>query len=280
MNCHAAYGPGDTIPPTTTSNAKASYIGPAEIGFSITDNGKVGVGRTFYQLDGGAVTAAGKTVLIEDSGDHELTFWSKDQSGNTEQPPNTVLFTVGEDTTPPTTTSDARASYSQGATINLTATDDGAGVKGTYYSINGGDTQTGTTVIIPPTSGTLTYTLTFWSEDNVGNTESPHTVSFTVTSGGGILRLTWGDSDSNGSPCPSDPDAAANWTIRRGTSVVATGSGACPGWSGVNDITVPVHPTPYSVIIDWYDSYYEYWDQSAFSNISVTTPGQVIRLEY
>ena len=92
-NCHAAYGPGDVTPPVTSSDALAEYIGPAEIGFSITDNGKVGVGRTFYRLDGGAVTAAGKHLFITAPGQHQLDFWSVDQSGNTEAPPKNASFT-------------------------------------------------------------------------------------------------------------------------------------------------------------------------------------------
>jgi hypothetical protein len=155
-------------------------------------------------------------------------------------------------------------------------------VKVTYYSINGGAPLTGTTVIIPATSGTFTYTLSFWSEDNAGNIESPHTVSFTVTSGGGTLRLVWGDSDTTGvSPCvPGDDGEYANWTIRRGTTLVTSGNGVCPGWSGVNDISVPVSPTPYSVLINWWNADEGYMDQTNFPNNFVTTPGVIIRLSY
>ncbi|MEJ2200894.1 MAG: hypothetical protein P8X63_07760, partial [Desulfuromonadaceae bacterium] len=284
-NCHAAFAPGDVSPPTTSTDALATYVGPAKIGFSISDNGKVGVGRTFYQLDGGAVTAAGKHLFVgnDAAGQHELKFWSKDQSGNTELTQNTVYFSVVEDTAPPTTNSDAQASYSQGAVITLTATDASTlGVKNTYYSINGGAPQTGTRVEIPAASGTLSYTLTFWSEDWAGNVEAQHSVSFTVTSGNGILRLVWGDSDVNGSPCAGDPEAWADWTVYRGGfsgPVVATGSGSCPNWDGVDDVSVPVGYT-YSVRVNWWDSYYGYDDQTDFPNNAVTTPGQVIRLSY
>jgi hypothetical protein len=232
-------------------------------------------------LDGGAVTAAGKTVFVDAPGSHELKFWSKDQYGNTELSPNTVSFSLVEDSTPPSTISDAQASYSQGATIHLTATDSESGVEETYYIINGGTTQTGTTVSIPATSGT--YTLTFWSEDWAGNIEPKKSVSFTVTSGNGTLRLVWGNSDASGPPCPGDPTASASWTIRKGSwfgPIIASGSGACPNWTGVENITVAIGSTPYFVRVDWWDSYYGYDDQTDFPNVYVTTPGQVVRLSY
>jgi hypothetical protein len=136
---------------------------------------------------------------------------------------------------------------------------------------------------VPATSGTIDYTLTFWSEDWAGNVEAQHSANFTVTSGNGILRLVWGDSDAPGSNlCGNDPEAWADWTIRRGSwsgPIVASGGGGCPNWDGVDDIAVQVGYT-YFVTIPWWDSHYGWADESAFGNISVTTPGQVIRLSY
>jgi hypothetical protein len=284
LNCHSAYTAGDGSPPVTTSHALDEYVGPARIDFSITDNGKVGVGRTFYRLDGGAVTAGGKNLFVGTPGQHTLEFWSKDQSGNTESAPNNVFFNITEDATPPATVSNAKSSYYQGAVIDLTATDASTlGVKQTYYSLNGSAATTGTKVVIPPINGTIDYTLTFWSEDWSGNIETQNSVSFSVTSGTGTLRLVWGDSDVSGSPCPGDPEAWASWTIRKGGwsgPVVASGSGGCPNWDGVDDVTVPVGSTPYLVIIDWWDSQYGGDDQTTFSDVSLTTSGEVVRLSY
>jgi hypothetical protein len=60
--------------------------------------------------------------------------------------------------------------------------------------------------------------------------------------------------------------------------VVATGSGASPNWDGVDDIAVSIDSTPYFVEIFWS------WDGeeggSNFSNVYVTTPGQIVRLSY
>jgi hypothetical protein len=281
LNCHAAYAPGDLTPPVTTSNALAEYYGPARIDFSIRVNGKVDIGRTFYRLDGGAVTA-GSYVLVSNPGTHELEFWSKDQYGNAELAPNYVYFSIVNDNTPPVTTSNAQASYNQGAVITLTATDDSLlGVKTTYYRLNGGATQTGTSVVIPATPGTIAYTLTFWSEDWAGNVEAQKSVNFTVTSGTGTIRLVWGNSDANPADKPAGEDWA-DWIIRSGSwtgTVVARGSGsALNNWDGVDDITVSAGSTPYFVEIFW--SWQSEEGGSNFSNVYVTTPGQVVRLSY
>jgi len=284
-NCHAKYTTNDTTPPISRSNALAEYVGPALIDFSIQDNGKVGVGRIFYQLDGGTTTAGGKKLFIMAPGQHQLDFWAMDQNGNTESAPNSVFFNIIEDTTAPTTTSNARASYVGWNNIILTASDASTlGVKYTYYQLDGGPIQTGTTVSVPTTSGIISHTLTFWSEDWTGNVETKHSVNFTTTNGAVTLRLVWGDSDLSGSPCTGDPEAEAKWTVTRlgapGTRpiTVATGASGCPNWDGVDDVSVQVGYT-YHLSIPWWDSYYGYWDQTD-TNVSATTPGQVIRVSY
>ena len=282
LNCHATYGPTDSTPPVTTSNALPSYIGPAFIDFSMRDNNdKVGIGRTYYTLDSGPEIGQGK-VFVTAPGAHVLEFWSVDQSGNVETTRKSTSFTITEDVTPPSTTSDAASNYYQGGTITLTATDNSTlGVKATYYSLDGGPTQTGTSINVPTLNGT--HTLVYWSVDWAGNIESQRSVTFTVVSGTGTIRLVWGNSDSAGSPCPGDPEANAAWTIYKGGSwsgqIVNQGSGGCPDWSGVNDVSVPVDPAQYLVVVDWYDSYWGFDDQSVFY-VSVTAPGQTIRLSY
>lgn len=283
LNCHATNASGDTAPPVTSTNALNVYNGPAKIDFLITDNGKVGLGTTFFKLDGGQVTA-GSQLFVNTAGSHTLEFWSIDQAGNVESPAHTVSFDVVIDTTPPTTISNAQSSYNQGGVITLSATDDSIlGVKATYYRLDSGAVQTGTSVTVPTTGGIHTYTLEFWSEDWAGNVEPPKSASFTVTSGTGTIRLSWSDSDIYGSPCSGDPDANAAWTIRKGSwsgPVVASGYGGCPNWSGVADIAVQAGSTPYFVTVDWWNSYEEFDDQTTFANVLVTTPGQTVVRKY
>jgi hypothetical protein len=234
LNCHATFDPEGVTPPVTTANIQPVYDGPATIDFSITENGKVGVGRTFYRLDSGPETAAGKNLLVAAPGSHGLEFWSMNQAGNAESDHNIVTFTILADTTPPTTTANAQTTHNQGEVITLTATDASTrGVKTTYYRLGAGPIQTGTSVVVPATTGTIVYTLAFWSEDWSGNVESENSASFTVTGGTGTIQLVWGNSDSGDSPCPGDPDAEASWIIGKvgSNTVVASGSGGCPNWS-------------------------------------------------
>jgi hypothetical protein len=92
---------------------------------------------------------------------------------------------AGIDLTPPTTTSDAGATYStSGGTIKLTASDNagGSGVASTWYRLGGSGAYTqGTSIPVPTTAGS--YTLYFYSVDVAGNAESPaKTATFQVSS--------------------------------------------------------------------------------------------------
>ena len=63
------------------------------------------------------------------------------------------------------------------ATVQLNASDGGSGVAATHYKINNGATQTGTSVHIASDG---TYTMSYWSVDNAGNTESPKTATIMI----------------------------------------------------------------------------------------------------
>ncbi len=280
-NCHAVFNTGDSLPPVTTSDAQPGYVGAARIRFSVTDGGKVAVATTYHRLNGGALRA-GSSMWVDQPGAYTLEFWSVDQAGNIESP-NTVVFTIATDATPPVTTSNAQSAYYAPATITLTATDNGStGVKATYYTLNSGPVETGTRISIPqPASGTDSYTLEFWSEDWSGNVEAPNTVSFTVTGGEGTIRLVWGDCDITGDPPPDG--AYAYWYIRRGSStgtIVHSGSGSMPGWSGVDDIVLPVSGTAYYVDIWWYYPPNGWEDNTVFPDVHISEHGDLVRLSY
>ncbi len=173
----------DTTAPSTTSDAAASYTGYATIALSATDAG-TGVRTTYYRLDSGAQTA-GKSLTVSTPGDHTLTFWSVDDIGNAEAP-KSVNFTVvaaPADVTAPVTTSNAAPSYTGTAVVTLSASDTGgSGLRSTYYELDGSAQRTGTSVTVPaPISGTASHTLTFWSDDYAGNTETAKSVTFTVS---------------------------------------------------------------------------------------------------
>lgn len=181
VDCHAHPDPGDTTGPTTEATVLSSYVGAARISFDMNDSGRVGIGLTFRRLDGATATT-GDVLDVTTAGSHTLEYWSVDQNGN-EGAHATVDFTVVPDTTPPTTTSNAKSAYEGPASITLSASDSSfLGVKGTYYSLNGAPVQTGTTIsIAQPASGTASYALEYWSDDYSNNEETHHIVNFTVT---------------------------------------------------------------------------------------------------
>jgi len=171
--------PVDSTPPVTTSDAKTTYVSTATIKLTATDTGGSGVAATYYRLDGGLQTS-GTTVVVSSLGAHTLEFWSVDVKGNTELH-KTAAFTITAppDTTPPVTTSDAKATYVATATIKLTATDASSAVTATYYKLDGGAQVAGTSITVNTVGA---HTLEFWSVDAKGNIEMPHkTASFSIT---------------------------------------------------------------------------------------------------
>ncbi|RJX18892.1 MAG: hypothetical protein C4563_08835 [Desulfobulbus sp.] len=267
-NCHALYNPADTTPPVTTSNAKTSYLGPARIEYTVRDGGKVVVAQSYSRVDGGP-DLMGSSILVTETGDHTLEFWSVDQANNEESPPKEAQFNIIDDTTPPVTTSNAQTSYYNFASISLTATDDGdLGPKTTYYSLDGEETKTGTSVYVSGATGTFDHALDFWSEDWSGNVETATRVDFSITKGTGTFRM-WG----GGTSCANDPDADAFWIIKRNDyngTVLAEGTDGC-------NVDFPVGPTIYFIMVEWWNPD-GYWDEDYYGTYSLTSHGDVIEL--
>lgn len=185
QNCGGCHTFTDTAAPTTGSNAAASYLGMGVVNLTISDPFPTsGIAHTYYKIDGGA-QAEGTQIRVpgptSGSAVHTVEYWSIDNSGNTESPHKSKTFTLTADTAPPETTSNAKSAYTGPAVITFTATDNGsAGVKATYYTVDGGAAQTGTVVTIAqPVSGTVAHTVQFWSVDWSNNTEGVHTASLT-----------------------------------------------------------------------------------------------------
>jgi hypothetical protein len=168
----------DTIAPTTTSDAVASYAGVASVRLTATDNvGGSGVSATYYRLDGAAQTA-GNSVSVSAIGYHTLQFWSVDVAGNVETPTSVSFWVTVPDTTPPHTTSDAVAAYAGSATVRLSATDSQSAIYATYYRLDGALAAIGTVVTVTSPGA---HTLEFWSVDAAGMVEtSHHTAAFTI----------------------------------------------------------------------------------------------------
>jgi len=141
---------------TLTSSAPASDASHFTATFTSGRNRAVAVVWSGSSHEGATVEGLGTKV--------EMIWWSEDDA-----------FV---DRTPPITTSDAVDSYdSPTVTIHLTATDAG-GVAATYYRLDGGAVQTGTTVDVLSAGW---HTLEFWSVDESGNMEQTEYAYFTMT---------------------------------------------------------------------------------------------------
>jgi outer membrane protein assembly factor BamB len=168
----------DVGSPATTASVNGTldngwYQGPAQVTLTAADSAS-GVANTFYTIDGGATQTYASPFNITADGTHSIKFWSVDAVGNSE--PQQSL-TVQVDSTAPTTvispggTAGNNGWYSSSVTVSLTASDNNqSGVATTYYSVDGGVTQTYAAPFTFSYSGTRT--IVCWSVDGAGNTES------------------------------------------------------------------------------------------------------------
>jgi hypothetical protein len=95
----------------------------------------------------------------------------------------------GVDATAPVTTAAApQGTVTTDATVTFTATDNqgGSGVAATYYTVDGGAQQKGTAVTLN-TSGM--HTVTYWSTDWAGNSETPRTVTVAIDKSIGVTSF-------------------------------------------------------------------------------------------
>jgi Tol biopolymer transport system component len=167
----------DIVRPITSSDAQEYYTGPATITLTPTNPGGLGVGATYYTVDGVGPQLGTSIAVPGVPATHTITFWSVDIADNEEIPHKTATFFV--DMVAPVTTSNARSYYDGPATITLTSTDvGGSGVRLTYYSIDDLPDATGTSVSVPTALGW--HHVDFWARDVAGNLEAFHTATFKV----------------------------------------------------------------------------------------------------
>ena len=262
----------DIAAPVTTSDAVTSYAGTATVAFTARDNaGGVGIRGTFYRVDSG-VAQQGAAVQIappaSGSAQHTVTFWSVDNVGNTE-PEKSVRFTVlpAPDTVAPTTTSDTVASYAGTATIALSSTDNlgGSGVACTYFRVDYGPQQAGTTIVVPaPLEGTVAHHVDFWSVDAAGNVEAARRSDFVMTPAGPLayLSVVWGRSGT----VSLHVENALGYRI---ASTVLSGSGAAVTWQ----VSVQAGGW-YRVVCDSWQDVVSQTSGSGSTNTPVLAPGQ------
>jgi peptidoglycan/xylan/chitin deacetylase (PgdA/CDA1 family) len=205
----------DVTPPTTTiacngapCTSAAYEGGTATVTMSATDPGS-GVASTHYTLDGSDPTLSSPTysqAVTLNTGTTTVKFRSWDNKGNVEAT-KTQVIQVGPapDTTPPTTaitcdgTACASTTYSGGVTVTLTATDNvgGTGVDKTYYTLDGSEPTTSSTVYMGPFMLAGDTTVKFFSTDLAGNAEAVQAKQLFMTPYPVTVSLTFDDQYEN-----------------------------------------------------------------------------------
>ena len=180
---HTGYVNIDTTAPTVTDNADSSWHNTAvPVQLTANDSGGSGVAGTYYQAQGASTwtLAPGGSFTVQappdgsGDGSHTYNYYAVDYAGNSSA---IGSCTVWIDTTAPTTAAsglqpDSHTGWrSTSQLVSFTPSDgSGSGVAATYYTLDGGGTQTYTVPFL--VSGTDQHYITYWSVDYAGNIES------------------------------------------------------------------------------------------------------------
>ena len=204
-----------------------------------TDN-LSGLSARYYTVDQGSAQIYTGPFLVAGEGSHEVVYWSVDAAGNIEThggQANANTGYVNIDSTPPATTatnlqSDRHSGWTaSGQSVGLSAGDTGSGMSGgsaaTYYTIDGGSTQTYAAPIT--VTGAGSHTIVYWSVDAVGNVEQ-HDVAHNT----GYVNV-------DGTPPTTTPtglqaNAHSGWQAS-GQTVSLAASDATSGMSGGAAVT-------------------------------------------
>ena len=165
----------DLAPPITTISGIPDGWTNGDVTFSLSAfdaDTPEGI-ATYFGENGPALTPYVAPVTISAEGTTTVSYSSVDALNNAETP-RTALVLI--DRTAPSTTDDHVTTYTANAAVHLTPTDQLSGVGATEWTLDG-TPGSGTTV---STSSFGHHTLVYWSVDNAGNMEGPHTVTFAV----------------------------------------------------------------------------------------------------
>lgn len=180
-----------------TPGANGWYGTPVTITLSATENGS-GLVNSYYTLDWGQPITYTGPFTISTSGVHRVFYWSADVAGNYEP---LQYMDIKVDMTAPSTQATVGGTSSNDwwrspALVHLAATDSESGTVNTYYTIDGGDTQTYTTTF--NVTGGGTHVINYWSVDAIGNTETQQSVTVNVDVTAPTTQISTGGIGSNG----------------------------------------------------------------------------------
>ena len=184
-----------TVPPPTTALTLSGtqglngwYTSAVTATLTPTD-GSGGPFTTYYSLDGAATTTSvGSNTLVPVTSDgvHTLTFYSVDTATGGTEILQSKTFKI--DTVAPTTsvslvgTAGLHGWYTSAVTATLAAFDALSGVTTTYYSLDGAATTTlvGQVGASIPVTAEGIHTLSYYSVDAAGNSETPTSTSIKI----------------------------------------------------------------------------------------------------
>ncbi len=182
--------PVTTVSLTPSPDALGNYADPVTASLSATATSGYSVATTYYNVDGGSTLTYNGPFTISGDGRHSLKYWSVDSVGVFEAT-KILSFIVVSDTIPPTTSLSVlplpndNGWNNTDVAIGVSATDNpgGSGVKQMNASLGGA--QTGEYVLyingqaITVSSEGAT-TVTYFSQDNLGNSESANTLTIRI----------------------------------------------------------------------------------------------------
>lgn len=146
--------------PTTLPNGAGWYNSDVTVHWTCGDN-----------LSGVAGNCPADSTISSEGTGLTATSSVSDKAGNTTTASSSP---VKIDKTAPNTTATAPANWNNtDVTVSLDANDNLSGVAATYYKLDGGAQQNGTSVAV---SSEGDHTLTYWSVDDAGNVETAKTV--------------------------------------------------------------------------------------------------------
>ena len=158
-------------PVTQISAGNGFYATPTQVTLTATDSGS-GVANTFYQIDSGATQTYSGPFTVSGDGNRQIVYWSVDLAGHTE---SQRFFTLKLDGVAPSTTISSLGTNgwypwrTSAVQVTLWPSDARSGVAATYYTVDGGPTQTYSGPFTVDGNGV--HQVNYWSVDNAGNTE-------------------------------------------------------------------------------------------------------------
>jgi hypothetical protein len=167
---------------TTVSNINVDKTAPTIVGAATTApnahgwyNGPVTIHWTCGDALSGVVVCPSDTVLNSEGSAVSASATVFDKAGNSTTASSAP---VKIDRTAPSTNASSVPDWTNATvTLSLSAFDALSGVDVTHFVVDGGATQTGTSVLL---SDEGVHTVSFWSVDNAGNVESAHTATVKI----------------------------------------------------------------------------------------------------